>query len=59
MFESDKPPKTRKFTKQEQEDENLLANAFHRPPCKYFGDKPFYPWVPYEPVVNFMLKYKE
>lgn len=60
MFDSDEPKiKCRKFTVQEQIEENWLANAFHRPPTKYFGDKPFYPWLPPEPVVNFMLNYKE
>ncbi len=57
--------KTRRFNKQEQIEEGWLANAFHRPMTYYHGDKPIYPWLPpeplvnQEPIVNFLLNYKE
>lgn len=58
MFaEEPKKPKIRKFTPQEWETEKQVADAFRRPPCSFFGDKPFYPYCVPEPVVNFRLNY--
>lgn len=36
-----------------------LAKWMHRPPCTFIGDKPFYPWLVPEPIVNFDLKFKQ
>ncbi len=57
MFE--KPRKNRRLTAQEMETEIQICKWLHRPPRTYFDDKPFYPWVPPEPVVNFDLNYKQ
>ncbi len=42
----------------EETTEKELAAAFHRPPRTYKEDKPFYPWLPPEPYVNFHLNFK-
>lgn len=59
MFVTDKPKKNRRFTPYELQTEKELAGIFKRPMRTYVNDKPFYPWLPYEPLVNFDLKYKE
>lgn len=41
------------------ETEIEIASWLKRPVRYFFDDKPFYPWVVPEPVVNFDLKYKE
>ncbi len=43
----------------ERETELQLATWMKRPMCTYIHDKPFYPWVVPEPVVNFKLNYCE
>ncbi len=40
------------MNKYEQETEKAVSKAFCRPPCTYIYDKPFYPWLPIEPLVN-------
>lgn len=44
--------KNRIMNKYEQETEKAVSKAFMRPPCTYIYDKPFYPWLPIEPLVN-------
>lgn len=46
------------MTPGEFETELQLCKWMKRPPCTMIFDKPFYPWVPPEPVVNFDLNYK-
>lgn len=41
------------------EDEMYLCKWMKRPPRKFLEDKPYYPWVVPEPVVNFHLNFKE
>lgn len=36
-----------------------LAKWMKRPPCQFWGDKPFYPWLVPEPLVNFDLGFKQ
>lgn len=55
----DTPQKNRRLTPKEQEDDLWLAKIFKRPVRTHLLDKPFYPWVPTEPLVNFDLKFKE
>lgn len=38
--------------------EEELAQAFKRPVRKFKEDKPFYPWLPPQPIVNFHLNFK-
>lgn len=47
------------MTPSELQDEKYLAQWMKRPLRTYLHDKPFYPWVVPEPVVNFDLKYRE
>jgi len=57
MF-GDRPPKNRRMTPQEKQDELILAKIFQRPPREYILDHPFYPYVPTPPekyMVNFDL----
>ncbi len=42
----------------EQDTERELAIAFCRPPRKYANDPPFYPWLPWTPLVHFNLNYR-
>ncbi len=49
------------MTPQEEETELYLAKWMKRPPCKYIFDRPYYPWLPPEPIipkVNFELGFK-
>ncbi len=55
----DNKPKVRRFTSKEMQTELELARWMKRPPCQFWGDKPFYPWLVPEPVVNFDLRFKE
>ncbi len=41
----------------EQQTEYELACAFNRPMRTYKEDKPYYPWLPIEPKVNFHLNF--
>lgn len=51
--------KNRRLTPKEQETDKELCRIFKRPPLHYLLDKPTYPWLPLEPLVNFNLKYTE
>lgn len=53
------PPKNRRLTPRELQDEIYLATLFKRPVRTYFNDPPFYPWLPPEPKVNFKLNFTE
>ena len=57
LFKTETP--NRRLNKYEQEHERDVSRAFCRPPCTYVKDRPFYPWLPLEPLVNFALNYKE
>lgn len=50
MFEPES--KNRRLTPKEQETDKQLCQIFKRPPLTYIKDKPFYPWLPLEPLVN-------
>lgn len=58
MFGDKTRKKNRRLNAQEMELELLVCKAFKRPPRTYIDDKPFYPYVVPEPVVNFNLNYK-
>lgn len=58
MFGDKTRKKNRRFTPQEFAMELELCKAFKRPPRTYVDDKPYYPWLVPEPVVNFQLNYK-
>jgi hypothetical protein len=59
MFADDKPTvKPRRYNAKEMETEFQLCSIFKRPPTYYHGDKPTYPWLPLEPLVNFDLKFQ-
>ncbi len=47
------------MTSWEQQEERELAAIFKRPQRLYIHDKPFYPWLPPEPYVNFDLKFHD
>lgn len=49
----------RLLTQKELETDIEIASWLKRPVRRYFDDKPFYPWVVPEPVVNFDLKFKQ
>lgn len=54
--------KNRRLNPKELETEYELCSIFHRPPRTYLHDKPFYPWLPPEPIVpsvNFDLNFKK
>lgn len=54
--------KNRRFTPYEMETEKEICKWLRRPPRTFFDDKPFYPWLPPEPIVpsvNFKLNYTE
>lgn len=51
----DPPRKNRRLTAQEFETDLYIAKWLKRPPRHYFDDKPFYPWLVPEPIVNFDL----
>ncbi len=51
--------KNRRLTPGELETDLQIAKWLHRPLRTYFDDKPFYPWLPPEPQVNFDLRFKE
>lgn len=51
--------KNRRLTPYEMQDELFIAKWLKRPPRTYFDDRPFYPWLPPEPMVNFKLNYTE
>lgn len=56
------PRKNRRLTANEMETELQLCKWLKRHPRTYFDDKPFYPWLPPEPIVpsvNFKLNYTE
>lgn len=59
MFSEPPPVKNRRFTAHEFQTELELAKLFKRPPRAFINDKPFYPWLVPEPLVNFNLNYKE
>lgn len=49
----DPPPhKNRRITGPDWETELQLAKWMHRPLRHFHDDKPFYPWLPPEPLVN-------
>lgn len=56
---NDEKPKPRRFTPEEYSTELEVAKWMKRPPCQFWGDIPFYPWVEPEPLVNFHLKFNE
>lgn len=58
LFETNTQCKNRRFTPDEYVTELEIAKWMHRPPRTYINDKPFYPWVVPEPLVNFDLGYK-
>lgn len=47
------------MTPKEKEDEKILASIFKRPQRDYIYDAPTYPWLPFTPLANFDLNYKE
>ncbi len=53
------PRKNRRLTKDELETDIQIASWLKRPVRYFFDDKPFYPWLPPEPYVNFDLRFKE
>lgn len=59
MFVTEQNTKNRRFKPYELQTERELARIFKRPMRTFINDRPFYPWLPPEPVVNFDLKYKE
>lgn len=60
MFPYDKKPvKNKRITGKDLETEIELAKWMKRPVRTFTKDPPFYPWLPPEPYVNFMLNYKE
>lgn len=59
MFPYEKPVKNKRITGKDLETEIQLARWMKRPVRTYANDPPFYPWLPPEPYVNFMLNYKE
>ena len=58
LFPPTNPP-NRRFLPHELPTEIELASWMKRPVRTFINDKPFYPWLPPEPYVNFMLNYKE
>lgn len=46
------------MNKYERQHDLDAAIAFKRYPCTMLLEKPYYPWVPFEPLVNFELNYK-
>ncbi len=60
MF-GDKVKPIRRFTPYEYAEEVDDAKHWHRPPRNFWGDTPFYPYLPPAPLVpyvNFDLGYK-
>lgn len=53
MFEPKR--KNRRLTPSEQETDLQIAKWLKRPVRYFFDDKPFYPWLVPEPLVNFDL----
>ena len=49
----------RRMNPQEYATELDVAKWMKRPPCQMIYDVPYYPWLTFEPLVNFDLKYKE
>lgn len=51
MFE---PPKTKltPITGRDWEDELYISKWLKRPMRRFLEDKPYYPWLPPEPIVN-------
>lgn len=47
------------MNKWEQIDEKETATAWLRPQRKFIYDTPIYPWAPFEPLVNFDLRFKQ
>ncbi len=47
------------MTPKELQDEKYLAQWMKRPMRTMLHDRPFYPWLPPEPYVNFHLKFVE
>ncbi len=58
LFEDNKC-KNRRFTPKEYETELQLCKWMKRPPRQFINDKPFYPWLVPEPIVNFDLNFKQ
>lgn len=52
------PQKNRRLTPTEMQTELEICKWMKRPPRYYIHDKPFYPWVVPEPLVNFDLNYQ-
>lgn len=53
LFPTTHPFKNRRFTPAERQTEKELSKIFLRPERSFFYDPPFYPWLPWEPLVNF------
>jgi len=53
----DDPPKNRRMTPKEFEQELIISKIFGRPPCHFILDRPTYPYCPEVPkyTVNFDL----
>lgn len=59
MFPYDKPKKNKRITGKDFQTELEIAKWLKRPVRMFANDPPFYPWLPPEPRVNFLLNYKE
>ncbi len=46
------PQKNRRLTPHEMQTEYEICSWLKRPPRYFTQDKPFYPWLPPEPLVN-------
>lgn len=58
----DKTRKNRPLTPDERDTDIQIAAWLKRPVRYFFDDKPFYPWLPPEPIVpsvNFDLGFKK
>ena len=47
------------MTPKEMETEKWIASLFKRPKRMYLYDNPTYPWLPFTPLANFDLNFKE
>ncbi len=53
------PPKNRRMTPWEEEQEREDAKIWKRPRRSFIFDPPFYPYTIPEPLVNFNLGFKD
>lgn len=54
-----KKRKNRRLTPREEETEIEICKWLKRPKRTFFDDKPFYPWLVPEPIVNFDLNFNK